>query len=133
MDHTQQPVSCEDSCVSQNITTPLFCVQLESSLQQEKKVRVDMERTKRKLEGDLKLSMESVRDLASEKEQLEEKLKKYDSICKHLHLPMENVRNCPDATSLYCVSSNRSFYYLYGNNVPPPAPKEGRGSVPAPV
>ena len=55
--------------------TPLP-VQLESSLQQEKKLRIEMERTKRKTEGDLKLSMESIRDLEVEKEQLVEKLKK---------------------------------------------------------
>ena len=51
-------------------------MQLEISLQQEKKLRTELERTKRKTEGDLKLSMESVRDLEVEKEHLEEKLKK---------------------------------------------------------
>ena len=50
--------------------------QLEGSLEQEKKVRMDLERCKRKLEGDLKLSMESVMDLDNDKQQLEEKLKK---------------------------------------------------------
>jgi len=45
-------------------------------LEQEKKLRMDLERVKRKLEGDLKLSMESVMDLENDKQQLEEKLKK---------------------------------------------------------
>lgn len=50
--------------------------QLEGSLEQEKKLRMDLERVKRKLEGDLKLSLESVMDLENDKQQLEEKLKK---------------------------------------------------------
>lgn len=51
-------------------------MQVEVSLEQEKRVRVDLERTKRKLEGDLKLSMDSVRDLENQKDQLEENMKK---------------------------------------------------------
>ena len=53
-----------------------FILQLESSLEQEKKIRMDLERAKRKLEGDLKLTQESVMDLENDKQQLEEKLKK---------------------------------------------------------
>ena len=53
-----------------------FILQLESSLEQEKKVRMDLERAKRKLEGDLKLTQESIMDLENDKQQLEEKLKK---------------------------------------------------------
>lgn len=50
--------------------------QLECSLEQERKLRMDAERAKRKLEGDLKLTQESVTDAAQDKQQLEEKLKK---------------------------------------------------------
>ncbi|ELK03877.1 Myosin-3 [Pteropus alecto] len=50
---------------------------LESSLEQEKKLRVDLERNKRKLEGDLKLAHESILDLENDKQQLDERLKKY--------------------------------------------------------
>jgi len=50
--------------------------QLEGSLEQEKKLRMDLERAKRKLEGDLKLTQESIMDLENDKQQLEEKLKK---------------------------------------------------------
>lgn len=50
--------------------------QLEGSLEQEKKIRMDLERAKRKLEGDLKLTQENVMDLENDKLQLEEKLKK---------------------------------------------------------
>ena len=53
--------------------------QLEASLEQEKKVRMDLERSKRKLEGDLKMTQESVMDLENDKQQLEERIKKYDS------------------------------------------------------
>ncbi|CAI9565963.1 unnamed protein product [Staurois parvus] len=49
---------------------------LEGSLEQEKKLRMDMERAKRKLEGDLKLAQESTMDLENDKQQLDEKVKK---------------------------------------------------------
>ena len=51
--------------------------QLEGSLEQEKKLRMDLERAKRKLEGDLKLTQENVMDLENDKQQLEERMKKY--------------------------------------------------------
>ncbi len=57
--------------------------QLEGSVEQEKKLRMDLERVKRKLEGDLKLSLESVMDLENDKQQLEEKLKKWEFSCIH--------------------------------------------------
>lgn len=53
-----------------------FHFQLEGSLEQEKKIRMDLERAKRKLEGDLKLTQETVMDLENDKQQLEERLKK---------------------------------------------------------
>lgn len=58
--------------------SPCFCgfTQLEGSLEQEKKIRMDLERAKRKLEGDLKLTQENIMDLENDKQQLEEKLKK---------------------------------------------------------
>ncbi|VTJ58321.1 Hypothetical predicted protein [Marmota monax] len=49
---------------------------LEGSLEQEKKLRADLEQAKRKLEGDLKMSQESIMDLENDKQQAEEKLKK---------------------------------------------------------
>lgn len=52
-------------------------MQLEGSLEQEKKVRADLERSRRKLEGDLKLSQETIMDLENERQQMEERLKKY--------------------------------------------------------
>lgn len=54
----------------------IFSYQLEGSLEQEKKIRMDLERAKRKLEGDLKLTQESIMDLENDKQQLEERLKK---------------------------------------------------------
>uniref|UniRef100_A0A8C5FUK9 Myosin heavy chain, fast skeletal muscle-like n=1 Tax=Gadus morhua TaxID=8049 RepID=A0A8C5FUK9_GADMO len=41
-----------------------------------KKLRMDLERIRRKLEGDLKLSLESLMDLENDKQQSEEKIKK---------------------------------------------------------
>lgn len=55
---------------------PHSAPQLECSLEQEKKLRMDTERAKRKLEGDLKLTQETVTDTTQDKHQLEEKLKK---------------------------------------------------------
>lgn len=55
-------------------------MQLEGSLEQEKKVRADLERCRRKLEGDLKLSQETIMDLENERQQMEERLKKYFAI-----------------------------------------------------
>ena len=49
---------------------------LEGSLEQEKKLRMDLERAKRKLEGDLKLAQESIMDLENDKQQSDEKIKK---------------------------------------------------------
>lgn len=60
-------------------------VQVETSLELEKKVRIDLERTKRKLEGDLKLSMDSVRDLENQKEDQEERLRKYKCLAERAH------------------------------------------------
>ena len=54
----------------------MVAVQLEGSLEQEKKLRMDLERAKRKLEGDLKLAQESIMDLENDKQQSEEKIKK---------------------------------------------------------
>ena len=47
---------------------------------------MDLERAKRKLEGDLKLSQENVMDLENDKQQLEERLKKWD--------PNQNLLEC---------------------------------------
>lgn len=53
-----------------------FALKLEGSLEQEKKIRMDLERAKRKLEGDLKLTQESLMDVENDKQQSEEKFKK---------------------------------------------------------
>ena len=63
-----------------NVVIICICIKLEGSLEQEKKIRMDLERAKRKLEGDLKLTQETVMDLENDKQQLEERLKKYNFI-----------------------------------------------------
>uniref|UniRef100_A0A8B9RXI2 Myosin motor domain-containing protein n=1 Tax=Accipiter nisus TaxID=211598 RepID=A0A8B9RXI2_9AVES len=52
--------------------------QVEGSLEQERKVCMDLERAKRKLEGDLKLAQETIMDLENDKQHLDEKLRKKD-------------------------------------------------------
>ncbi|GAB1287116.1 Myosin-7 [Apodemus speciosus] len=69
---------------------PYATPQLECSLEQEKKLRMDTERAKRKLEGDLKLTQETVTDTTQDKQQLEEKLKKKDSELSQLNLRVED-------------------------------------------
>uniref|UniRef100_A0A667X0C7 Myosin-7B-like n=1 Tax=Myripristis murdjan TaxID=586833 RepID=A0A667X0C7_9TELE len=66
---------------------------VEGSLEQEKKLRLEVERYKRKLEGDLKLSVESLRDLENEKQQLEEKLKKKDLELAQVHCKVEDEQS----------------------------------------
>lgn len=51
-------------------------LQLEGLVEQEKKLRANLERSRRKLEGDLRLSQETIMDLENEKLQAEEQLKK---------------------------------------------------------
>lgn len=57
-------------------TIVLFATKLEGSLEQEKKIRMDLEKAKRKLEGDLKVTQEAVTDLENAKQQSEELVKK---------------------------------------------------------
>ena len=45
-------------------------------MEHEKKIRMDMERIKRKQEGDLRLSQDTIMDLENDKQRIEEKLKK---------------------------------------------------------
>lgn len=45
-------------------------------MEQERKIRMDLERAKRKLDGDLKLTQESLMDLENDKQQSEERIKK---------------------------------------------------------
>ncbi|KAB1265119.1 Myosin-13 [Camelus dromedarius] len=63
---------------------------LEGCLEQEKKLRADLERVKRKLEGDLKMSQESIMDLENDKQQAEEKLKKKESEISQLQTRIDD-------------------------------------------
>merc|ERR1712066_1155322 len=62
---------------------------LEANLEQEKKLRMDLERAKRKLEGDLRLSQETIMDLENDKQRLEEKLKKQEFEYNQLSTKLE--------------------------------------------
>uniref|UniRef100_A0A8C2PWG5 Slow myosin heavy chain 2 n=1 Tax=Cyprinus carpio TaxID=7962 RepID=A0A8C2PWG5_CYPCA len=65
-------------------------VRLEGSLEQEKKIRMDLERVKRKLEGDLKLTQENLMDLENDKQQMDERLKKKDFEISQLNSKIED-------------------------------------------
>ena len=49
---------------------------MEENLEREKKVRADVEKTKRKMEADLKMTQETVEELESTKRDLEDKGRK---------------------------------------------------------
>ncbi|KAF4790133.1 myosin-7 [Turdus rufiventris] len=77
-------------CVRGLMGMSLPHLQLESSLEQEKKIRMDLERAKRKLEGDLKLAQENIMDLENDKQQLDERLKKKDFELNALNARIED-------------------------------------------
>lgn len=54
-----------------------FKFQLEDSLEREKKLRSELEKTKRKIEGDLKLTQEAVTDLEKAKKEIEQLNQRY--------------------------------------------------------
>uniref|UniRef100_G1PC91 Myosin motor domain-containing protein n=1 Tax=Myotis lucifugus TaxID=59463 RepID=G1PC91_MYOLU len=64
--------------------------QLEGCLEQEKKLRADLERVKRKLEGDLKMAQEAIMDLENDRQQVEEKLKKKEFEISQLQSKMDD-------------------------------------------
>merc|ERR1712088_1254381 len=66
---------------------------LEGNLEQEKKLRMDLERAKRKLEGDLRLSQETVMDLENDKQRLEEKMKKNEFEYNQLSTRLEDEQS----------------------------------------
>lgn len=57
---------------------------------------MDLERNKRKLEGDLKLAQESIIDLENDKQQLDERLKKYapNHQLPSYSLQMDSILTC---------------------------------------
>lgn len=55
-------------------------LELGSSLEQEKMLQVDSERSRRKLEGDLQLSQDTIMDLEKDKQRKDERVKKVSSL-----------------------------------------------------
>lgn len=78
--------------------------QLEGSLEQEKKVRLDVERAKRKLEGDLKLAHESIMDLENDKQQLEERLKKFVLVQPYLKMISTVINVMSNHFVCFCIT-----------------------------
>lgn len=64
--------------------------QLEDALEREKKVRGDVEKSKRKVEGDLKMTQETVEDLERVKRDMEESLRKKDQEINGLNGRLED-------------------------------------------
>ena len=50
--------------------------QFEAALEHEKKLRMELERIKRKQEGDIRLNQDTIMDLENDQQRVEEKLKK---------------------------------------------------------
>ncbi|CAM9118185.1 unnamed protein product, partial [Bubo scandiacus] len=82
---------------------------LEGSLEQEKKLRMDLERAKRKLEGDLKMSQDSIMDLEKDKQQMDDRLKKR-KLAQHLHESEEQI----EAVNSKCASLEKTKQRLQG-------------------
>lgn len=68
--------SVEMLCFKNYVKIYSYLLQLEDSLEREKKLRGDVEKTKRKVEGDLKLAQEAVADLEKNKKELEQALQR---------------------------------------------------------
>lgn len=90
-----------------------FCRQHEGSLEQEKKNRLEVERAKRKLEGDLKLAQESIMDLENDKQQMEERLKKYGRyMCRSQAWLWRLLENSSRFIIPWCLCPNRKDFEL---------------------
>ena len=63
---------------------------LELVFESEKKTRMDLERNKRKIEGDIRLTQETIMDLENEKAAQEEKLKKCEFDHSQLNSKLED-------------------------------------------
>ena len=63
---------------------------LELTLESEKKSKTDLDRAKRKIEGDLRLSQETIMDLENDKAGQEEKLKKSEFEFSQLNQKLED-------------------------------------------
>lgn len=102
-----EPKRLSFCCLSSNPLSdePL---QVESSLDLEKKARAELERTKRKLEGDLKLSVDSLKNLENQKEELEDRLKKY--LKTHLKLAVWST-SCLDF--MFPALTEQTWFLLF--------------------
>lgn len=60
---------------------------MEDNWEQEKKIRAEVEKARRKAEGDLKITIENLNEMERAKIDLEEVIKKY--VEHHLHVPLK--------------------------------------------
>ncbi|CAB1342079.1 unnamed protein product [Coregonus sp. 'balchen'] len=80
----------DDLQAEEDKVNTLTKAKLEGSLEQEMTIRMDLERAKRKLECDVKLTHEAIMDLENEKQQSDEKPKKKDFETAQLQSKIED-------------------------------------------
>ena len=71
----------------------MILFQMEDNLEREKKVRGDVEKAKRKLENDLKMTQETVDELENVKRDLEENVRRKDTEINSLNTKLEEESN----------------------------------------
>lgn len=64
-------------CSGLRLPAPLLSPQLEDNWEQEKKIRAEVEKARRKAEGDLKMTIDNLNEMERAKLDLEEVVKKY--------------------------------------------------------
>ncbi|XP_047426830.1 myosin-2-like [Mugil cephalus] len=90
LDDLQAEEDKVNSLMKTNVKLEQQVDDLESSLEQVKKLHADSERSRKKLEGDLKLSQETIMDLENEMQQAGERLKKKDFEISNLQCKMDD-------------------------------------------
>lgn len=70
---------------------------------------MDLERAKRKLEGDLKLAQESIMDLENDKQQSDEKLKKWELKDHDIVNYLSHLKSCL-LWAIYCFDQQEGLW-----------------------
>lgn len=73
-------------CSGPRLTPPLLSPQLEDNWEQEKKIRAEVEKARRKAESDLKMTIDNLNEMERSKLDLEEVVKKYANAVIHFFI-----------------------------------------------
>lgn len=73
-------------CSGLRLTSSLFSLQLEDNWEQEKKIRAEVEKARRKAESDLKMTIDNLNEMERSKLDLEEVVKKYANAVIHFFI-----------------------------------------------